>query len=272
MMKNLDQYNFVVFDVETTGLSPQSGDRVVEIAALKVENFKVVDRFTTLINPEREVSYGAFLVNGITSEMVSGAPKAAEILPDFLKFINDSIFIGHNIKFDLGFLNNEVVLAGLKPLENYVAIDTIKMSRGFMPQLGKYSLSIVASALGIKEEQKHRAMSDVDMTYSVFTKLLDIAQQKEVKDFEDILHLFNTKRMNRIHIDVKVQKITHAITSKLPLQIVYFGVNSGLMARQVTPMKLIGEGNNRSLEGYCHLRKEPRTFKLNRIVNLEQVN
>jgi len=85
---------FTFIDVETTGLSPHGGDRVIEIAAMKVKNSKVVKKFETFVDPQRELSYGAFLVNGISDEMLKGAPKAHEILPEFMDMVQNSIIVG----------------------------------------------------------------------------------------------------------------------------------------------------------------------------------
>ena len=190
-MKGLKDLEFVVFDVETTGLSPNTGDRIVEIAALKVKNFKILDRFETLVNPQREISYGAFMVNGITQAMVEEAPTAREILPSVSKFFKNSYLIGHNINFDLGFLYNEFNLVG-SPAPDYQAIiDTVQMSRKLLPSLARHSLSSVSYALGIVESQRHRAMADVEMTCQVFYQLLIKAKEQKIDNFQTIIDLFS---------------------------------------------------------------------------------
>ena len=108
----MKQSNCVIFDVETTGLSAKLGDRIIEIAALKLENLKVVKSFSTLVNPQCAISYEAFQVHRISQEMLGGAPLIKDVLPDVLEFIKGSIIIGHNIKFDISFLTNELDLSG----------------------------------------------------------------------------------------------------------------------------------------------------------------
>lgn len=179
-MRALTEQQFVIFDVETTGLAPHSGDRIIEIAALKINHLKPTEKFHSLLNPEREISWGAYRVNGISQTMVAHAPKAREILPKFLEFIDGSFLVGHNIKFDLGFLSNELSLINLPWGEERQAIDTIKMARALLPGLMSYSLAAVSQALGIEMIQRHRAMSDVELTFTVFRHLLENAARQEL--------------------------------------------------------------------------------------------
>jgi len=94
----------VVFDLETTGFSPRSGDEIVEIGAIKVHGNEVISEFHSMINPLRPISDGASAVNGITHYMVQDAPLIEEILPDFVEFIDDAPLVAHNANFDLPFL------------------------------------------------------------------------------------------------------------------------------------------------------------------------
>ena len=269
-MTDLKGIEFVIFDVETTGLSPYSGDRIVEIAAVKLKDSKIVGRFETMLDPQREISYEAFSVNGITPEMLSGAPRAEEVLPDIFHFIKNAYLVGHNIKFDLNFLNNEFVLAGWPPLEDLLTIDTVKMARGLLPQLGRYSLGAVAYSLGMSYPQKHRAMSDVEMTLGVFQKLLELAEDKKISDLNLLTSLFGYHPSWQKIQEGKVDMITEAIFAEHRLNLLYFGTNSGLTSRIVKPQQLIGDGRETVLVGFCHLRNEERHFRLDRIVQLEK--
>jgi DNA polymerase III epsilon subunit len=181
-MEKLKQREFVVFDVETTGLSPVGGDRIVEIAALKIKDLKPVARFHSMVDPQRSISFAAFEVNGISEAMLDGAPKSCDVLPKFLEFLGDATLIGHNVKFDLNFLYHEMGLAGLKRQEEFEAVDTIRLARRVIPQLKRYPLWLVAATLGISESQKHRAMADVDLTFEVFHRLVHLAQERNVLD------------------------------------------------------------------------------------------
>ena len=129
------------------------------------------------------------MVNGIHPRMLDQAPRAEEVLPRLLNFLQGSCLIGHNIKFDMGFLRHEVSLAGLRLAEELRAIDTMKMARKLLPDLGRYPLWRVAQSLGIEDEQKHRAMADVYLTWSVFKKLLEVASHRDLDEAEFLAQL-----------------------------------------------------------------------------------
>ena len=268
-MKNKE---FVIFDVETTGLSPSMGDRIIEIAALRMKNGKAVDQFHSLVDPEREISYEAFLVNGISSEMLIGAPRAAEILPRFLKFTKGACLVGHNIGFDLGFLNHELCLMGLDLDSNISILDTLRMARGLLPAQGSYSLLMVARTLGIAKEQKHRAMSDVRLTYEVFLRLLDFAQEKSINTINTLLRLFGAN--GKEGQDEELENITlieEAIKSAKALNLSYFsGSRASVTKRKIIPKKLIRKRGKLTLVAFCHLRNEERDFRVDRILHLEK--
>ena len=197
--------DFVIVDVETTGLSHRYGDRMIEVAGLKVSiplirtpdtqawalDLCAIQKgatFSSLLKVEREVSAGAFFVNGITPRMLETAPRAAAVLPEFLDFMQDACVIGHNVRFDLNFLAHEYSLLGLELAEKRF-VDTVRLARRLLPELSRYSLANVAYSLGIDQRQEHRALSDVEMTYQVFRALLKIADRRDYCTFENIYSL-----------------------------------------------------------------------------------
>lgn len=181
-MKDVKKGTFVILDVETTGLSPFSGDRIIEIAALKVVNLKTVDKFYSFVDPQRDLSLGAFEVNRITPQMLKGAPPSKEVLPRFLEFVGDAHLVGHNVGFDLGFITYELSLINLKLKDEVLVIDTLKMAKEVLPNLGRYALWLVARSLGINRDQNHRAMSDVELTYEVFCQLIERLGQRDLSE------------------------------------------------------------------------------------------
>ncbi len=104
--KELSQ-TFVVFDIETTGFS-NTNDKITEIGAVKIENFKIVDRFSELINPEKDISYKIQELTGITNELIKDKPTIEEVLPKFMEFVGDSVLVAHNAEFDTGFISQNV--------------------------------------------------------------------------------------------------------------------------------------------------------------------
>lgn len=179
-MADIKKQEFVIFDVETTGLSPVGGDRIIEIAALRVRNLEPVEEFHSLIDPQRNIPADSYRVNGISQDMLVGAPKSSEVLTKFFSFLGNAILVGHNVKFDLGFLCYELALTGKWLGDKTVIVDTLKMSRELLPHVGRYSLWFVAECLGIKKEQKHRAQSDVELTYDVFCRLVKSMGSKDI--------------------------------------------------------------------------------------------
>lgn len=272
-MKKFENTEFVIFDVETTGLSPERGDRVVEIAALKVRNSKTLGTFHSLVDPEREISFGAFEVNGISSEMLQGAPKSGEILPDFLEFIKGAVLVGHNVSFDLGFLRKELSLSDLSLNPKTAVMDTLKMARGLMPHLGRYPLWFVAQSLGVEQGQQHRAMADVYLTYEVFFRLIALAEQKGINDTQTLVQLFS----DAPYVDgdthrAKISLIAEVITKKEQINLLYFSTSSAAATmRKVTPKRLVFQGEKVKLVGFCHLRNEEREFRLDRILRVERI-
>ena len=272
-MSGMKQKEFVVFDVETTGLSPLSGDRIIEIAAWKIKDLKPTKKFHSLINPEREISWGAYQVNGISQAMVAQVPKAKEVLPRFLEFIDGSLLVGHNVKFDLGFLSHELSLLGLPWEDKTAAIDTIKMARALLPGLMSYSLASVSEAFGIEMNQRHRAMSDVELTFAVFRHLLENAARKELTSVDVIINLFSyQKNFQQAHDPAKIALIQEVIQAGQALNLLYFSLSSSATSlRKVTPKKIVGDGAEMILVGFCHRRKAELSFKVQRILHAERV-
>jgi len=148
---------FVSADVETTGLDPRDGHRVCEIALLRFLRGTVIDSLVSLVNPLRPISRAASAVNGITDEMVAGAPTFADLFPRIVRFLGDDPVVFHNASFDLSFLRAEARLAGGRWPANPV-IDTLLVARR-TGRFRDHSLSSLCRELGI-ETGFHRAAAD----------------------------------------------------------------------------------------------------------------
>lgn len=271
MPGNLDEIEFTIFDTETTGLEPEAGDRVVEIAAIRFKGKERIAAFQSLVNPGRPISEGAFRVNRITLEMLRDAPVIERVLPDFLTFIQNSCLCSYNAAFDLGFLNNELKISGKGQLEVVAVVDILKMARRLLPGLERYALWFVAESLGIRTEQKHRAFSDAELTFCVFDKLREKLREKGITDFLSFAGLFglNSKSSDDIN-NQKLAKIQEAMDLGVKLKIKYLsGFHAEVSEREVIPRQIRQEGNNVYLVGFCCLRNEERTFRLDGILHLE---
>ena len=195
-MIHIKNTEYIIFDVETTGLSPSEGDRIVEIAAVKLKGNTIVAEFESLINPNRALPASAILVNGITQEMIQDAPVAAKVLPQLIDFIGGAAVVGHNVKFDLGFLCYELSLAGRKLRDETPAIDTLKMAKGLIPYLSSYRLEYLANALGVSVNVTHRALSDVKLTCEAFKRMLEMACDNQLIDFHLLIQRFGVEKPN----------------------------------------------------------------------------
>ena len=165
----LNESTFALFDVETTGLSPAYGHRVCEIACLRLHAGTEVGRMESLVDPGRPISPGAYAVNRIEPEMLAGAPTFEAVASSVLDLMKDAVLVAHNAPFDLGFLANELEIAGLPPPEGPV-VDTLVLSRRAF-NFASNSLSAVASALAVPVEPTHRAMVDVETMRHVLEEI-----------------------------------------------------------------------------------------------------
>ncbi|SKA87005.1 DNA polymerase III catalytic subunit, PolC type [Caloramator quimbayensis] len=203
--QNLDD-EFVVFDIETTGLN-QNNDEIIEIGAVKIKNLKIIDTFSCLINPKKDISDEITKLTGITNEMVKDKPFIETALLDFLKFIGSSPVVAHNAKFDTGFIKNNVKRLGLN-FDNAI-IDTLSLSRWLLPNLKKHKLNIVAEHLGISLENHHRAVDDATATAEIFIKFLKMLKEKDAVTIDDVNKLYNgnfdIKKADTYHIIILVK-------------------------------------------------------------------
>lgn len=176
--KLINQYvsDYVVFDLETTGISSKY-DEVIEISAVKVNNGKVTGEFSTLVNPGRRIPPGASRVNGITDEMVAGAPGFPDVLGDFFQFAGDMVLVGHNISsFDMKFLYRDAQKYFQKVPDNDYA-DTLILARKVLPQLSHHRLVDLAEHYGFSAEGAHRALNDCRMNQKVYERLAEEARR-----------------------------------------------------------------------------------------------
>jgi len=178
---------FAFLDIETTGLDPRWGDKVCEVAILRTCNACNIDSFHSLIDPGREISPGAYAVNGITPAMLRGKPKFGEIAPKILEFLEGTVIVCHNAPFDPGFLEVELSEVGLC-LPNCLIVDTLTLARRCF-NFWSNSLGNVAKCLGIEISQEHRAMGDVLTTQKVFQKFIEDFHRRGVTALSEVLAL-----------------------------------------------------------------------------------
>lgn len=163
---------FVVFDLETTGLCPQRGDRIIEVGAILVENGLAQEEFHSFINHGKAISKTVQRIHGISTEMLIGQPASEEVLTRFKSFISSNVLISHNASFDMKFLRYEFSRLGLC-LTNK-AICTLKISRKVFPDLLDYRLETVYRCVTGSHFEKiklHRALDDARLVAKIWMKL-----------------------------------------------------------------------------------------------------
>jgi len=271
MDRDIEDIEFTIFDTETTGLDPENGDRIIEIAAIRFKGSERIAGFSTLVNPHRQISEAAFEVNHITQEMLRSAPDINTVLPGFLNLVKDSCLCSYNAGFDIEFLNNELKLTGKPPLKDIVVVDILKMAKRLLPGSERYALWFIAEKLGIKTQQEHRALSDVELTLGVFNRLKEMLKLKGVSDFKNFSGLFS---INPVFLDninnQKIAKIQEAIDLGVKLKIKYLSSSGAEVSeREVIPKEIRQENGRSYLTGFCCLRNEERTFRIDGILQLE---
>ena len=177
----LENAEFSVLDVETTGLSARN-NRVIEIGIVKLNNFKIVDRYQTLINPGCKIPSFITQLTGIDNDDIYDAPFFSEVMTKIEEFIGDSVITGHNLNFDLSFLRYEFMRSGNEPIAN-PNVCTLKIARKLYPMLKSKSLASVTKHLRFKNPTAHRALGDAEVTAKILVKMIRELQKKQSINF-----------------------------------------------------------------------------------------
>ncbi|MGP4080191.1 PolC-type DNA polymerase III [Pseudalkalibacillus sp. R45] len=174
----LQDETYVVFDVETTGLSAVY-NKIIELAAVKIRNGEIVDRFESFANPHHPLSATTIDLTGITDDMVNSAPEIEDVLKDFHAFIEDSILVAHNASFDMGFLNVGFRNVGIGDALNPV-IDTLELGRFLYPEFKNHRLNTLCKKFDIELTQHHRAIYDAEATGYLLLKMIKDSIEKGI--------------------------------------------------------------------------------------------
>jgi len=183
---------FTIIDIETTGLSKHS-DKITEIAAVKVENGKITHSFQSLVNPETQIPRFITNLTGINNEMVKDAPTIQQILPYFVEFLGQDVFVAHNATFDFGFLNHNCQIHHNHQLEN-PTLCTRKLANRLLPNLPRKRLQDLCNHFEIENESAHRAMGDVKATVGAFQGMLELLEQQSISEIDKIIHFERSPR------------------------------------------------------------------------------
>ena len=176
----------VVFDIETTGFSPIK-NRIIEIGAVRVTDGKIVDKFSTFVNPEVPIPYDIEQLTSINDGMVISAPTIEEVLPEFLAFCEGAVMVAHNASFDISFIKENARRQGLtfQP----TVLDTVSLARVLLPNLNRFKLDTVAKELKISLENHHRAVDDAGATAEIFVKFIEMLKARDIENLTQLNEL-----------------------------------------------------------------------------------
>ena len=234
--KKIDDEEFVVFDIETTGLNSHTNE-IIEIGAVKIKSGRIVDRYSQLINPGRPIPYHITEITSITDEQVANEPKIDKVIGKFVDFVGDAVLVAHNAPFDMGFIKRDI--------KKYLSIDyqcsvidTLQMARDLFPDLKKYGLGDLNKTLGLALEKHHRAVDDSQATANMFIIFLEKYKEKGLEYMKDINTGFEVnvrkQSLKNIMVLVKTQaglKNMYRLVSEAHIK--YFGNKKARIPKSV---------------------------------------
>ncbi len=198
---------FVVFDIETTGLSAIN-DAITEIGAIKIKDGQIIDTFSQLVNPQRNIPGFISDLTGITDGMVKDKPTIDDVILEFNEFIKGCVLVAHNSTFDVGFIRENLKTVNLG-LYNPV-LDTLELTRAVFPNLKNHKLDTVANHLDVNLDNHHRAVDDAIATSEIFNKIIEMLKSRNINSFDEINNLNSNKDIFKdevFHIIILVKNL-----------------------------------------------------------------
>lgn len=185
--KTLLEETYVVFDLETTGLYPNSGDTIIEIGAVKIKNGTIIDRYDELIKPDKILSEEIIGITGINNEMLKGKRNEEEGVKSFMEWVGDAPMVAHNAKFDISFIELAYTKYNFGIFKNTV-IDTLGLSRYLESKERYHNLATLVKRYEIPwdENKHHRADYDSEGTALIFTKMIKKLMLNNFKTLKDL--------------------------------------------------------------------------------------
>ncbi len=274
LASRIEDVEFCILDVETTGLNPIAGDKICEIAIVKSRDSKTLGTYETLVNPGIKIPISATGIHGIHDEDVSDAPYFLDIAEDIQRFLAGSVIVAHNARFDLGFLDAELNFTTDISVKNPI-VDTLGIARKFYT-FPTNNLGVIAKTLGIPTAGYHRAMADVEITKDVLEYFIKDLRRRGIRlnTLKDLVRV----QGGGIEIDkprdsILPKVIEDALINKAKLQIKYLSpFSDSVKDRVIEPLDVLERRTNTYLIAYCHLRKQKCNFRLDRILEISTVS
>lgn len=184
---------YIVFDIETTGFI-SSKEYITEIGAVKIKDKQIVDRFSTFVKPEKSIPIKIQELTGITNDMVKDAPSIKEVLPKFLEFAGDGIFVAHNADFDMSFIKHFANINNIAI--NNTTLDTLELVRNLFPDLKNHKLNTLTKEFKIPLNNHHRAVDDAEATAHLMLHFINHMAEMNIHSLEDIINFSKESKMN----------------------------------------------------------------------------
>ena len=265
----------VVLDTETTGLFAEMGHRVVEIGAVRLENWQEVGQINTLLQPNRPMESKASQVNGIRDADLVGQPTFAAISVELLALLDGALLVAHNAEFDARFLGMEFYIQGMQAGKPPVQLAnpwlcTLQLARGYF-NFGRNNLGHIANLLGVRTGNAHRALADVYTTAEILKRMVKELERQRLTTVGDLLYAQGSDIFAPDFTNLQLpDELDVALQNDRSLRILYES-RSGDSRRKITPLYPTQFKGSLYLVAYCHYRDEQRTFKVDRIIEAELV-
>ncbi len=187
---NLSELEYLVLDLETTGLYAEQGDEIIEIGALRIQGLEITEEFQSLVKPSKPIPEASSAIHGIRDRDVKNAQSIREVLPEFYSFSGKSTWVAQNARFDLSFLLRDFQFCGLPPIQSLV-IDTIGISKMLFPYETSHNLDVMMARLGIsKTGSRHRSLDDCRYTAQVLIEFIKLLKKQNLESLKDIQESF----------------------------------------------------------------------------------
>lgn len=259
------------FDVETTGLSPLQ-DRIIELSAIKVKPNRGIRIFSKLINPGKPIPMNTQEIHHISDEMVAECPPIEEVLPEFLEFNGPTALIGHNAKFDAGFLASAMHFTNTEFYKIPIYC-SLQIAKDAFKKMSSFKLGSLAKELDLNMENHHRALDDSIACLRLFAKALIALQQKNNSHLVKKSYLFSMKdfdRKNEFDLPEKFKEFKYSIRLQEELEIKYKGGSHRGIFRPIKPLAFLPMPQGAVLYALCLLSNQHKSFKLTKISSIRQ--
>jgi DNA polymerase III epsilon subunit family exonuclease len=241
--KNIEDFDLIFLDLETTGLDAVTGDSICEIGAFRIKTRKIVDQFHSLINPKKNIPQEAYNVHKISDEDVKNAPYFEDVIDSLISFLAGGVICAYNVDFDMGFIDNHLKRSGYSPLD-LPALDILSMARDAL-RLPKYNLAATAQFFNIDcSGGLHRALEDASVAYKIFFKLLDMFKERKVEKLEDFISLYGfNNEIFKVKENQKISLLKEAIDKRESSKIRYLSFANIVEEEVIMPLRVLKENN-----------------------------